>query len=304
MLNESHLFLVLSGFVAGLVYYANFYLSHLSYLAFPTLQVCICSLFFCTHLYLSHLSHLAFPTLQVCICSLCFSVPTFISHTSPTGLSNTSGVYLQSLFFCTPSISHTSPTGLSNTSGVYLKSLFFCTFISHASPTGLSNTSGVYLKSIFLYPPLFLMPHLLAFPTLQVCLCNLFFCTHLYLSCLTYWPFQHFRCVSAICFSVPTFISHTSPTGLSNTSGVYLQSLFFCTHLYLSCLTYWPFQHFRCVLCWCSAKWFLYLQLVLHAISSITFSVNDGDLAWLVQVDHEWEGSCSPWIWLQCTIVA
>ena len=169
MLNESHLFLVLSGFVAGLVYYANFYLSHLSYLAFPTLQVCICS--------------------------LCFSIPTFTSHISVTW-----------------PFQH-----------------FRC-------------VSEVF---IFLYPPLFLMPHLLVFPTLQVCICN----------------------------------------------------LFFCTHLYLSHLTCWPFQHFRHVLCWCSAKWFLYLQLVLHAISSITFSVNDGDLAWLVQV-------CSQWIWHQCTIVA
>ncbi|KAK7101167.1 hypothetical protein V1264_023998 [Littorina saxatilis] len=38
LLNESHLFLVLAGAMAGLVYYTNFYLSHLSYLAFPTLQ--------------------------------------------------------------------------------------------------------------------------------------------------------------------------------------------------------------------------------------------------------------------------
>ena len=187
MLNESHLFLVLSGFVAGLVYYANFYLSHLSYLAFPTLQVCICS--------------------------LCFSVPTFISHTTVTG-----------------PFQH-----------------FRC-------------VSTVF---VFLYPLLPLTLHLLAFATLQVCICSL-------------------------CFSVPTFTSHTSPTGLCNTSGVYLQSLFFCTYLYLSHLTNWPFQHFRHVLCWCSVKWFLYLQVVLHAISSIPFSVNDGDLAWLVQVDREW----------------
>ena len=67
MLNESHLFLVLSGFVAGLAYYTNFYLSHLSYLAFPALQVGI--------FFFSLFSSVVF-----------FSppVPTFVSHTSAT----------------------------------------------------------------------------------------------------------------------------------------------------------------------------------------------------------------------------
>ncbi|KAL8598596.1 hypothetical protein ACOMHN_013479 [Nucella lapillus] len=38
VLNESHLFLVLAGSVAGVVYYCHFHLNHLNYLAFPTLQ--------------------------------------------------------------------------------------------------------------------------------------------------------------------------------------------------------------------------------------------------------------------------
>ena len=172
---------------------------------------------------------------------------------------------------------------------------------------GLSNTSGVYLQSLFFCTGLCLS-HLshLAFPTLQVCIRSLFFSSvpaftsHISVT----WPFQHFRCVSAVfVFLYPplSLMPHLQPFP---TLQVCICSLFFCTHLYLSHLTYWPFQNFRCVLCWCSAKWFLYLQLVLHAISSITFSVNDGGLAWLVQVDHEWEGSCSPWIWHQCTTVA
>nr|KAG5698348.1 hypothetical protein BaRGS_010934 [Batillaria attramentaria] len=37
-LNESHLFVVLSGATAGLFHYASFHLQHQNYLAFPTLQ--------------------------------------------------------------------------------------------------------------------------------------------------------------------------------------------------------------------------------------------------------------------------
>ncbi|XP_076463263.1 nucleoporin NDC1-like [Babylonia areolata] len=38
VLNESHLFYVLAGSLAGLVYYCNFYLNHRNYLVFPALQ--------------------------------------------------------------------------------------------------------------------------------------------------------------------------------------------------------------------------------------------------------------------------
>ena len=75
------------------------------------------------------------------------------------------------------------------------------------------------------------------------------------------WPFQHFRCVSAVfVFLYPPLSLTPQLPGLSNTSGVYLQSLFFCTHFYLSHFTYWPLQHFRCV----SAVFvFLYIPLPL-----------------------------------------
>ena len=238
MLNESHLFLVLSGFVAGLVYYANFYLSHLSYLAFPTLQVCICSLCFSIPTFTSHIS-VTWPFQHFrCVSAVfVFLYPPLPLTSQSPGLSNTSGVYLQSLFFYTHLyLSHLSHLAFP-TLQVCICSLCFSipTFTSHISVTWpFQHFRCVSAVFVFLYPPLPLTSQSPGLSnTSGVYLKSLFFCTRLYFSCLTYWSFQHFRCVSAICFSVPTFISHTSPAGLSNTSGMFCVGVLpngFCTY--------------------------------------------------------------------------